>query len=159
MATQNFELIGTLKKLFNTCIDAENGFRIAVDHTKDARLKALYRGYAEQRAQFAAELQGELERLGAHDGKHGTVGGALHQGWAKIKSAATSDSDKVLLAECERGEDVAKQAYTEALQHELPTGVQLLVQRQFAGVREAHDHIRALESATRLTGQPGETRS
>src|SRR5437763_9039101 len=115
MSTKNWELIGVLKTLFERCRDGESGYRLAADHARDAGLKALLQDYAEQRAQFAAELQGELGRLGAHDHRTGTIAGALHQGWADIKSAATGGSDKALLAECERGEDAARKNYEEAL--------------------------------------------
>jgi uncharacterized protein (TIGR02284 family) len=144
---QDWVFIGALKRLFEECKDGESGYRMAADHARDAELKALFQGYAEQRAQFAAELQGELERIREHDHKSGTIAGALHQAWTGIKAAVTGGSDQALVAECERGEDAAKKAYEEALQHDLPADVQALVRRQFAAVQAAHDRIRALERA------------
>jgi len=145
---QDWDLIGALKRLFEACKDGESGYRMAADHVKKADLKLLFQGYAEQRSQFAAELQDELERLDTGDRKTGTIAGALHQGWTEIKAAVTGGSDQALITECERSEDVAKQAFEEALRQDLPAGVQALVRRQFAAVRQAHDRIRALEVAT-----------
>lgn len=147
MAAQNWELIGALRRLFEACKDGESGYRLAAGHARGAELKALFQGYAEQRARFAAELQGELGRLGTQDRKTGTITEALHEAWTGIKAAVTGGSDQALVAECERREDAAKKHFEEALRHELPADVQALVRRQFAAVQEAHDRIRALELA------------
>ena len=147
MATQNWDLIGTLRTLFERCKDGESGYRMAADHARDAGLKAIFQGCAEQRARFAAELQGELERLGTQDRKTGTITEALHQGWAGIKAAVTGGSDKAPVAECQRAVDAAWKDYEGALRQDLPPDVQALVRRQSAGVEEAHERIRALEVA------------
>ena len=147
--TQDWNLIGTLKRLFERCKDGESSYRMAAAHARDAELKALFQGYAEQRARFAAELQGELERLGAHDQKLGTIAGALVQAWTEIKAAVTGGSDQALVAACKRGEDAAKKDFEEALKQHLPADVQALVRRQCAGVQEAHDRIRALDVAAK----------
>jgi uncharacterized protein (TIGR02284 family) len=147
MATQDWDLIGTLRRLFEASKDGDSGYRMAADHARGAELKTLFQGYAEQRARFAAELQGELERLGTQDRKTGTITETLHQGWTRIKAAVTGGSDKALIAECERAEDATRELYEEALRQDLPADVQALVRRQFAAVQEAHDRIRALEVA------------
>jgi uncharacterized protein (TIGR02284 family) len=149
VSTRNWELIGVLKRLFETCRDSETGFRLAAERVKEAEWKALFQGYAEQRGQFAAELQGELGRLGAHDGKTGTIAEAFHQGWTGIEAAVTGGSDQAVMAECERGENVARKHFQQALQHDLPADVQALVRRQLAAVQEAHDRIRGLERAAK----------
>lgn len=51
------------------------------------------------------------------------------------------------MAEAERGEDSAKAAYERALQATLPADVRALVERQFAGVKDAHDRMRDLKRA------------
>jgi uncharacterized protein (TIGR02284 family) len=120
---------------------------MAAARARDAELKALFQAFAEQRAEIAAELQGELALLGAHAHKSGTVAGALHQGWTQIKSAVTGGSDKALIAECERGEEVTSEHFEEALGQDLPPGLQALVRRQLMALKEARDRIRALEVA------------
>ena len=124
MTTQKLELIGTLKRLYATCKDGENGYRRAARHVKQEDVKRLFQGYAEQRNQYAVVLQGELERLGTRAHKSGTIAEALHQGWTGIKSAVTGGSDKALVAECERAEDAAEKHFEEALKQPLPTDVQ-----------------------------------
>jgi uncharacterized protein (TIGR02284 family) len=48
------------------------------------------------------------------------VSGALHRGWIDINSTIIGKDEAAVLAECERGEDVAKKAYEEALAIDLP---------------------------------------
>jgi uncharacterized protein (TIGR02284 family) len=55
--------------------------------------------------------------------------------------------DHAILAECERGEDVAKSAYESALDKDLPVEVRTIVERQYRGVKENHDKIRDLRNA------------
>ena len=55
--------------------------------------------------------------------------------------------EAAVLAECERGEDVAKKAYEEALAKDLPADIRSTVERQYQGVRQHHDRVRQLRSA------------
>lgn len=147
MAT-NDDAISTLNNLIETCKDGENGFRTAAEGVTNAELKTLFNTYSQQRAQFAAELQGEVRRLGGDPEKTGSVAATLHRGWIDIKSTVTGQDENAIIAECERGEDSAKKNYEEALGENLPANVAEIVQRQFGQVKEAHDRIRNLERAT-----------
>jgi len=142
------EVISTLNNLIETCKDGENGFRTAAEHVKDSHLKTLFNTYAQQRAQFAAELQSEVRRLGGDPEKAGSVGGAMHRGWINLKAAVTGGEEGAIIAECERGEDAAMKNYHEAQELDLPGPVQTIVERQYRQVKEAHDRIRAMEKAT-----------
>ncbi len=147
MAT-NDDTISVLNNLVETCKDGQNGFQTAADGVKNSELKTLFNKYSQQRAQFAAELQGEVRRLGGDPEKTGSVVATLHRGWINIKSAVTGDDESAVLAECERGEDSAVSNYQDALKANLPADVQSVVQRQFTQVKEAHDRIRSLEKAS-----------
>jgi uncharacterized protein (TIGR02284 family) len=72
------------------------------------------------------------------------MSGALHRGWVDVKAALSSRDNHAILAECERGEDVAKKRYREALDKELPAEIRSLVELQFQGVLQNHDRIREL---------------
>lgn len=147
MHNGNDNVISTLNNLITTCKDGENGFSTAADGVENADLKTLFHSYSTQRGQYAGELQSEVRRLGGDPQKSGSVAATLHRGWMNIKSAVTGKDESTIIAECERGEDSAMKNYEEALRVILPADVQALVQRQYAGVREAHDRIRALEVA------------
>jgi uncharacterized protein (TIGR02284 family) len=64
-----------------------------------------------------------------------------------VKDALSGGGDRAIVAEAERGEDAALDRYQEALNADLPTPVRATVQRQYTEVRQAHDHVRALEKA------------
>jgi uncharacterized protein (TIGR02284 family) len=89
-------------------------------------------------------LEAKIRSLGGDPTESGTVSGALHRAWTNIKSAVTGMDEYAVLAECERGEDVAKHAYESALEMSLPTDVETIVRRQYQGVLENHDRIRTL---------------
>ena len=144
----NEEVISTLNDLIETCRDGQNGFQTAADGVKNPELKQLFNSYSRQRASFVGELQGEVRRLGGDPENSGSVVGALHHGWMNIKSAVTGGDDNAIIGECERGEDSALKAYRDALGKDMPAGVRSIVERQFSQVKEAHDRIRALESAS-----------
>lgn len=147
MAT-NADVISTLNNLIETCKDGQNGYQTAADGVKNSELKTLFNTYAQQRAQFAGDLQSEVRRLGGDPEKTGSIAASLHRGWINIKSAVTGEDESAVLAECERGEDSAVSNYQDTLASELPADVRDVVQRQFTQIKEAHDRIRSLEKAS-----------
>jgi uncharacterized protein (TIGR02284 family) len=151
MAIDNDELISILNDLVETCKDGQNGFRTAAEEIKNSELTTLFNSYSQQRAQFAAELQSEVRRLGGDPEDAGSTAAVLHRGWMNIKSAVTGEDQGAVIAECERGEDSAVSAYEEALENELPGNLRVIVERQFSQVKEAHDRIRSLEKAKTTT--------
>ena len=148
MAVDNDDTISTLNNLIETCKDGQDGFRSAAGGVRNAELKTLFHAYSQQRAQFAAELQGEVRRLGGDPEKTGSTAAALHRGWIDIKGAVTGEDEGAIVSECERGEDSAVRNYEEALREDLPSDVRTIIERQFRQVKEAHDRIRSLERAS-----------
>jgi uncharacterized protein (TIGR02284 family) len=144
----NDEVISTLNNLIETCKDGQNGFTTASDGVNRSDLKNLFMNYAQQRAEFARELQQEVRNLGGDPEKSGSVAATLHRGWIDIKTAVTGNDESVVIAECERGEDSAVSNYKDALEQNLPPKVQALVLRQYTEVKAAHDRIRSLERAS-----------
>lgn len=142
---ENDKVISTLNNLIETCKDGELGFRTAAEGLRDLQTKTIFQEYARQRAQMAIELQAEVRRLGGDPEKAGSVSGSMHRGWINIKSAVTGKDDSSIIAEAERGEDVAKSAYETAIKETLPAQTQTVVRRQAGQVREAHDRVRAME--------------
>ncbi|HTV01956.1 MAG TPA: PA2169 family four-helix-bundle protein [Luteitalea sp.] len=138
----NDTAISTLNNLIETCKDGENGFKTAAEGLTDPAYKAKFIEYAQQRATFARELQAQVRTLGGDPEKSGSVAASLHRGWIDIKSVVTGKSDHAILAEAERGEDVAKAAYEKAVKESLPADAAALVQRQASAVKQAHDHVR-----------------
>ena len=148
---QNDKAISTLNNLIETCKDGELGFKTAAEGLKNPEIKAKFLTYSRERGEMARELQNEVRRLGGDPEKSGSMSGSLHRGWLDIKSAVTGKDDHAIVAEAERGEDVAKAAYENALKETLPTSAQTLVQQQAARVRLAHDQVRDIRDREKVT--------
>lgn len=147
MDDRNKTAISTLNALIETCNDGAQGFQTAAQGLQDGSVKELFSKYARERGQFAEELRGEVRHLGGTPEDGGSVSGAMHRGWMNIKSAIAGKSDSAIIAEAERGEDVAVQSYERASQSDLPPQVQATVQRQFTHVTAGHDRVRELEKS------------
>lgn len=148
----NDDVISTLNNLIETCKDGQEGFQQAAEGVERSDLKTLFYESAQQRAKFAGELQGLVRDLGGDPETSSSTAGALHRGWINIKSAITGQDDTAILNECERGEDVAKNAYKSALEENLPANVTETVQTQYAAVQATHDQVKALRDASSDSG-------
>ena len=135
----------TLNHLIQTCKDGEKGFQSAAEGASDPNLRHLFESYAQQRGEFALELEAEVTRLDQKPADSGHASAALHRGWINIKAAVSGRDEGAIISECERGEDLAVRAYEQALAAPLPPDLRALVERQFLKVKEAHDQVRSLE--------------
>ncbi|MDQ3747627.1 MAG: PA2169 family four-helix-bundle protein [Acidobacteriota bacterium] len=140
--------ISTLNNLIETCKDGQEGFKQAAEGVERSDLKSLFYDLGQQRAKFAGELQTLVRELGGDPEKTSSTAGALHRGWINIKSFVTGKDEAGVLNEAERGEDVAKKAYKDALAENLPANVMTVVQAQANEVMTAHDRVRDLRDAT-----------
>jgi uncharacterized protein (TIGR02284 family) len=136
-----------LSHLLETCRDGEQGFRFAAQHAVDGDVRDLFTTLADERARFAEELVPHVHRLGGQAVEAGTTAGAIHRGWMTLKATVTGHHDTGLVAEAERGERHAIQAYAEALRGMLPPTVSDLVEKQQIALREAYARIIAIDRA------------
>jgi len=148
MKTDNEKTISILNDLIEVCRDGQQGFKSAADDAKDAALKRQLADFSLQRSRYISELQQQVRLLGGDPDKRGSAIGALHRGWIDLKAAISSNEPHAVLAECERGEDSAVKNYREALaKTELDSASRALVQKQFAGIQQAHDTVKALRDS------------
>jgi len=143
----NDSVASTLYGLIETCREGEEGFRLAAERVEVDYLKILFRNYSQQRAQLAAELEKLLRHSDTQTEANGSVAKALHRSAIVTRAASDGSDETVVLNECERGEDVALEAYEEALSQSLPPSIRQVVSRQCAAIRAAHDRIRELEES------------
>jgi uncharacterized protein (TIGR02284 family) len=151
----NKDAISVVNELIETCRDGEQGFKTAAERADNPQLKQLFTSLSSQRAAFKHELEVQVETFGGKPADLGHAAGAAHRGWMAVKAALSSDDDQSILDECERGEDYAKKAYSEALEKPLPNALRPLVARQADDVRAAHDQVRDLRNQHR-TAKDGE---
>ena len=145
----NDEVISTLNDLIETCKDGEAGFRDCAEHVSDPKLKLLFQDRARDCALAAEELQDKVRACGGNPETRTSLSGTLHRRWVDIKATILGHSDEAILNECERGEDVAVRSYAKATDKQLPPEIRALVERQYQGVVQNHDQIRALRNQVR----------
>jgi uncharacterized protein (TIGR02284 family) len=141
------EAASILNELIHTCKDGEHGYRSAAQLLDDLNLRRLFESYAQQRAEFAAELQLEVRRLVAEPVDSGHATAALHRTWDEIKAGVAGADEGAIISEREREEDRAVARYREALTAGLPEDLGSIVERQYLQIKEAHDHMCSLEQA------------
>ena len=144
----NDDTVKVLNELVQTSEDGKKGFADAAESATASELKLVFHRRSLDCATAATELQDLVKTLGGTPKDCGTMTGAAHRGWAKVK-ATVGDANLGMLKEIERAEDQAKAAYTKALTVRLPPEVHLAVQRQHQSAVRNHDLIRDLRSSYR----------
>jgi uncharacterized protein (TIGR02284 family) len=147
MAASTSDFVSVLNDLIEVCKDGERGFREAAEGVKNHELRTIFEKYSRQRAEFAAELQVEVSRIGGSPEKSGSAAGALHRGWINLKAAVTGKNDHAILEEAERGEDGAVSGYRDALSKDLPSDFVAIIRKQYDAIQVAHREIRGLRDS------------
>ncbi|MFK7600657.1 PA2169 family four-helix-bundle protein [Deinococcus sp. SM5_A1] len=144
----NEQAIDKLQYLLGTLRDGEKGFSQAADHADAPDLKTLFAGRSQQRGTLAGEVITKIQGMGGDADKGGSVGAALHRTWLNVRDAVTGKGDYAVVAEAERGEDVAIQNYQDVLNDaELPADLRSFVDGQYAQVKSSRDEISAMKSS------------
>ena len=138
------ETVSQLNHLVEVCRNGQHGFRQAAERAGDAHLRAIFAEYASQREQFAVQLRYQVSRLGGRPQDNGTVAGAFHRTWMGVRNSISSDAERTLIRECERGERFALASYKLALQHGLDPAVAELVEEQRAQIDIAYRKLQEL---------------
>lgn len=148
MNTDNLDkTIDVLNDLIETSKDGEAGFRSCAEDVNSLELKSLFNERALECAAAAEELQTLVLGLGGDPEDDTSMSGDLHRRWIDFKALLGGQDELAILDECERGEDVAKKRYSEALENELPSNIRERVQHQYADVLRNHDQIKALRNS------------
>jgi uncharacterized protein (TIGR02284 family) len=148
MIKNDDKTLQVLNRLIRAGRDAEQGYLIAADGVSEPELVQIFAGYALQRAKFVAELQERMRVLRATPDVNGTFGGEVHRTWMDLKAAIASNDTHAILAECERGEDMAVMACREALaERDIDNQTREIVQRHYEFIQAAHDRIRQLRDS------------
>ena len=147
MALDTKQTIDKLNHLLGTLRDGEKGYREAADEISSTDHKTMLNDYAKQRAQLAEQLKGEIRQLGGDPDDSGSTLAAAHRAWTNVRDAITGKGDYEVIAEVERGEDVAIDNYQDVMKADLPANVQSVVSQQYTEVKAAHDRIRDLKHA------------
>jgi uncharacterized protein (TIGR02284 family) len=149
------QTIAELNRLIRICLDGEAGFLVVAESVRNRGLKALFKTYAQQRAQFADRLAAEVKHLGGAPRADGSALANIHRGWINIKTAMTIGqygTENVALSESSRGERTAVRTYERTLAKSLPSQVKTVVEEQFQQVQSVSNQIQQMRgsSGTRM---------
>ncbi|NLB22952.1 MAG: PA2169 family four-helix-bundle protein [Bacteroidales bacterium] len=126
------------------------GYEKAMEELKkeDSDLKLLFQEKVNQSKGYISELSGEITKTGHKVEKGTTNAGKIYRVWMDVKAFFGGSERKVILDNCEDGEDAALVAYNDALSTEgLTTEVRSLLTNHLAELRISHDRIKALRDA------------
>ena len=131
-----------LRGLVNVLLDSQKGFADIGEHLQNDALKRFFLAESLKRANFRAEIENELHRLGQHDVKEtGTTVATVHRVWGDLK-AKLGGGDHTMLDTAEQGEDVAKKGYEEALKVDLPLPIKQMLTEQQSHILISHDYVK-----------------
>jgi uncharacterized protein (TIGR02284 family) len=148
--------IRALNRCVEACTDGEKGYGMAAADVRDPTLKSVFRSYEQQRADFVAALQKEIDGLGASHENQGTARGTLHRGWTGTRLAIEGRKDDVIVDECMRGEKFCLRTYDaifRANEKALPDQVRSLLMHQRESIASALEDMK-----NRLAFPPGGTK-
>ncbi|WP_375437725.1 PA2169 family four-helix-bundle protein [uncultured Hymenobacter sp.] len=138
-----------LNELLETLKDGEKGYSEALTDVEDQDLKEVFKKYAVQRDGYLTELEDQMHQLNLKAEEESSITGTIHRAFINLKAAVTSKSRESILNECERGEDYAVKAYQTALKAELPGQLKTIIEKQYQGIQQGHDEIKALRDASK----------
>jgi uncharacterized protein (TIGR02284 family) len=147
METNNNLVLKALSDLFRIVEAGEKGYATAAINAHNRGIKLLFKSYAQQRAEYKAEILKEIRRLGGDFTPGSSLPGMIHRGRVAIFAAMTIEDDKrerVVLKEVALGESYAAQTYKKTLAVDLPPETRAMVERQFEEVRQVIEQVQLL---------------
>lgn len=141
--------VSVLNHVVEICREGQQRYVRAASIASDAHLRKILSDYAEQRGQFALQLEALVKQLGAE--RDPVI---QHRTWSGLQDKGPAGNESIL-DECSLMEDAALETFRTALSRDLPENARELLQaqcRQIEEVRvqiaELRAHLRAHPAAT-----------
>lgn len=139
--------IKVLNSLIETTLDSADGYREAAEKTEVASHRDMFQRWAADRRQVVTDLQGQVRTLGGKPDEDGSILGATHRVFLKVRDSISKGDDSVV-DEVERGEDFIKAKFEDAMEdQELSASVRDVVVKAYSSVKTGHDQARDLKRA------------
>lgn len=139
------EILDQLNRLLTISHDSEEGYQEAAKNVKESELQSLLTKQAQQRGEFATELDREIRALGGDPDGGTSFTADLHRAWINLKTVFTSDDNKATVEECQRGDKEALDTYNNVLQEtDLAASTRELLLRQKESIDSAHTSMARL---------------
>ncbi len=139
---ENDRAVHLLNSLIETTLDSVNGYREAAENVRDPELRSMFEQRASRRAEISSELQREVRSFGGEPRTDQSMLGKMHNKFVDLKKSVSGDSDKAVVDEVERGEDVIKAKFERACQgSDLPVPARDVVTKAYGSIKADHDDI------------------
>lgn len=140
--------IKTLNNLIETTLDSADGYAEAAKDAKSESLISLFRERSTERRQIASTLQQRVRLLGGDPEDDGTVLAFAHRMFVNLRSSLTSNDNKAVVDEVERGEDHIKSKFEDAMKDkDVSPDTMSVITDVYASVRNGHDQMRDIKQA------------
>jgi len=142
----NHHTVKVLNGLIETTLDSANGYREAAENSDAVELRGMFSERSTKREALVRRLQAEVRTFGGEPEDDQSLLGKAHNKFVDLKNAVTGGSDKAVIDEVERGEDVIKAKYEHALRDDdLPSAARALIEEAYASIKADHDSVSRLK--------------
>ena len=146
MQSDQHQAVKVLNSLIETTLDSANGYREAAENIDMSDCKTTFARRAAERSDLARRLQEEVRSFGGEPETDQSMAGKMHNKFVDLKNAVTGNSDKAVIDEVERGEDVIKAKYEHVLKDDdLPALARTLVELAYTSIKADHDDVSRLK--------------
>jgi len=147
---QSKVIVDKINKLIQTNIDREKGYERAIEQADDDQLKGYFQECCNVSAEYILQLKPFVEQYGGVPVEDSSTAGDMYRAWMDLRSGLTANNDKATLKSCEKGEDVAVNAYKEVTSdHDVPLAPHLMqvINEQQAKIQSMHNQIKSLRDS------------
>lgn len=135
--------VKVLNSLIETTLDSANGYREAAENAQSTQYRTMFEERSRRRMDLTRQLQQEVRSFGGEPETEQSMLGKAHNKFVDLKNALTGGhSDKAVINEVERGEDMIKAKYEKAVNDsDLPVEVRQRITTAYESIRADHDEI------------------
>jgi uncharacterized protein (TIGR02284 family) len=151
--------LAMLKDLIEVSRDGARAFALAVRENQEPGVADVLKDAEESCRAAVVDLEEQVQLLDGAGETDGTNQAPVHRGWTSFNAVPISRDTKLILEECERGEDYARNRYEAAMKLELPETARALVQRQHQHVISIQRQLVVLRNRYPATAIPRATAS
>lgn len=146
MPSESTSLSRTLDDLSQACLNSQQAYAYAAQHTRNRGLKLLLKSYAQERARFRDQLR-EVGGPASTEITPSESSGAWGRGLANVRAwfiVRRQSRQRLLLHKAQEAEEAAVEAYTRALREGLPGPVENIVRSQLRSLQNAQKWLEGL---------------
>lgn len=148
---KNEEIVEDLNELVKINNDRIQGYKKAMEDTKELQLDHLFNEMIVQSQNFRSQLADHIVRIdgsAVSDATSTDISSKIHRAWIDIKSAITGKDRDTILSSVTFGENAAVEAYESAIEKDhLPAYVKEDLSKQLSELKTARDKMEALKTA------------